>query len=249
MRYRAGKAPLALVFSSLLVAVLACNFPSVELSPPAGEAPSQPSAAVAIAPENTPTPELVALDVCSLLSQEEAESMLGGPLEDPGVTMTGTCVYQSGNLQLSIAAAQGEEAKELILVGPIMIAFLLGEDSEEAKLLEQLKANVSNLSVEELYQQSLAIYKASTLSFQPVPELGAGVYWSWDPSGLGTLVRIDGDNYVSSVAFTPDEGSSRELAENALSIVAVRLPARFSVMTDGSIKLDMGGTPEPAETP
>ena len=255
MRYRAGKAPLALVFSSLLVAVLACNFPSVELSPPAGEAPSQPSAPLATAPEDTPTPELVALDVCSLLSQDEVVSILGGPLEDPGGTGTGSCSYRSGTLLVAIVATQGEEAKDTVLGGPAIIAFLLSEDSDEAKLLEQLRVDAPGLSVGELFRRSLPIYEETPLRFQPLPELGDEVYWSWgsmDPEGsinYGTLVRIDGDTYLSCLVLAPDENIARQAAERMTTLAAERLPARFSVTEDGTTEFHDGSTPEPSIAP
>jgi len=255
MIYRAGTAPLALVSSSLLVAVLACNFPSVELPPPGGEAPSQPSESVATAPEATPTPELVMLDACSLLSQDEVESILGGPMEEPDGSSTGSCGYRSGTSMISISAAQGEEAKDFVLLGPVLIAFLLSEDSDEAKLLEQLRVDAAGLSVGELFRRSLPIYEVTPLRFQPLPELGDEVYWSWgsmDPEGSiksGTLVRFDGDTYLSCLVFAPDENTARQAAERMIALAAERLPARFSVTEDGTIKLQYGSTPEPSVVP
>jgi len=255
MIYRAGTARLALVSSSLLVAVLACNFPSIGLPPPAGEAPSQPSESVATAPEATPTPELVMLDACSLLSQDEVTLILGGPVGDPDGSSSGSCSYRSGTLLVAIVAAQGEEAKDTVLGGPAIIAFLLSEDSDEAKLLEQLGADALGLSVGELFRRSLPIYEVTPLRFQALPELGDEVYWSWgsmDPEGSiksGTLVRIDGDTYLSCLVFAPDENTARQAAERMVALAAERLPARFSVTEDGTTEFHDGSTPEPSIAP
>lgn len=233
------------LFVLLILPQLACSLPlwGTPTRVPMGTPAPMSTATRAAEPTSTPIPEEatpVALDACSLVTEEEAAAALGGDVERQPPMGMGGCTYATTSsptlANLTVGAAQREEAKALSLVGAeLMLAF--SQDEEIREMYQDLRDRMETISLGELVTELASILEAVGMTAQPLEGVGDVAFWISQPDySLGELLVVRGDTYVY-VVFTGVEGdlaSARELVEGAFE----RLPSRFTVMAES--------TPEPA---
>ncbi len=239
------------LISLLVVAQLACNLPLLvqptDTPVPPAATPVPPTAtpvpptATPVPPTETPvptaSPEPVLLDLCSLITAEEAEEILGGTVEAQSDQGTGGCTYllQSDDpyvvKQLSVGAAQGEEAKMSMAIG-VFIAAGLSQNEELSTIAETLNEDPATMSLQEVL--TLVVQGLELVGFEVTPEPGLGedAHWLWweDISPIGEVMVVQGDNYVWLMLQGLEQDAAHELAAALVERVLGALPPTFRVL-------------------
>ncbi len=261
----------------LALPALACSFP---FGGRATEVPPEPTSApepTPVPPTETPTPvpptetpvpaatpeeaEAVLLDICSLVTAEEAAAVLGGPVDVQSQQEMGGCSYSlqttdpTALKHLTFSAAQGEEAKELTLLGLGLLVSLSG-DQEAVTAAMELSAQLPELTLEELMAQLAQILIGVGIETTPHADLGDAAYWvtySNEYLTQGTLIVVRDDIYVSISRVGGELDTALDqlapMAETALD----RLPPAFYVIPkegEAVVTEEPEAAPEtPAEVP
>jgi streptogramin lyase len=226
------------IFSILLSAILisllaACNAPTSEEAM-RGQVEGTPA-------KPTPMPEepqeIVILDLCTLLTEDEVAQVLGLEVTSSDEMGVANCTYTSSDPSLpynvSVSSAQGIEAKELNLVG-IQLLLAFAPDPGALESISQLVENAEALSVLEVVQGVIEFQDEIGAEVTPVDALGENTQWIWNPMGnYGTLMLVEGDTYLSFNMLGMEEANGREVAIALAPLAKERLPAAFTVSTTG----------------
>ena len=222
-----------LLCAILVLSVTACNAPTgeeavrgqVEVTP--AEPTSEPEE-----PE-----EMVVLDLCSLLTEEEVGQVLGVEVTASDEMGFANCSYTSADpsipYSVSVSSAQGIEAKELNLVGvQLLLAFAV--DAEALEPINQLVENAEDMTVWEVVDGVINFQEGMGAIISPVTELGEQAKWIWNPIGsYGTLMWVESETYISFNMMGMEEPSAREFAIALAPLAEGRLPGAFTVSTSG----------------
>lgn len=235
--------------SAMLLATLslACTLPSIGAppTPTLYVIPTLPP--TPIPPTATPTPEVLEptqpaalLDLCTLITPEEAAQVLGGEVEAQPAQSMGNCMYRvttpfEGQTipMLSISAAQGEEAKTLMLIGVSTLMFLTGDPSAQQRF-EELQAQAESMTVEEVVAASLPEFAA--VGYTTVEESGADdtTYWLYNEQfQVAEIITIRDDTLLSISLIGLTSPSLHDTTLSLTETAFARLPASFSVLPEG----------------
>jgi YVTN family beta-propeller protein len=215
----------------LLLLISGCNFPGA--APPT-EPPTELPAPTATEILETPTP--VVLDLCTLLTDEEAQQAMGAAVESSADMGVANCTYSTIGTDLpqsvSVSSAQGMEAKTLNLVG-VQLILAFAPDQSALSALTELVDNAEDLSVWEIVQGTIAFQEDLGSQVSSVEELGSQALWLWNPAEYGTLMIVEGETYLSFNVFGFDAEEARRIAVELAPIAQARIPASFTVSTSG----------------
>jgi hypothetical protein len=207
-----------------------------ETASPVPVAPAETPLASAIPAEETPQD----LQPCSLITQAEAEAILGEPAA-PAQEMNGACAFNNAKDSLyvvSVAAAQDKQT-EGILQGQ---AFLLGMAGAplDQPTLDKLKALSDAQDFKGYFAELVALAQnAPAAKAQLVDGVGDAGYWLWltaDTRRQGALVVARGPTLVNVnlvVADSQTEPAMLDASKVLADKVFSRLPAHF-VIPSGS---------------
>ncbi len=240
----------------LLLTQLACNLPSLgsggggEVASPVSDSPPAPSASP------TERPEPVALDLCTLITQAEAEAVLGGTVEVVPYPEMGNCTYnlQTGDpyqqQMLYVGAAQGDEGKELLMMG-IGALVLFSQNDAIRNQFETLGGQLATMSLKELVEQLPPLYEAIGYEVSDQSGLGDLAFWSWNADfKIGVLLVVQGDSYANISLIGLEQDIALGQAKALMPTVLDRLPPAFTVLPASSPSPDATtGTPETAAVP
>ena len=194
----------------LLLLISGCNFPGVAAPT---ELPTEPPAPTATEILETPTP--VVLDLCTLLTDEEAQQAMGAAVESSADMGVANCTYATIGTDLpqsvSVSSAQGMEAKTLNLVG-VQLILAFAPDQSALGALTELVDNAENLSVWEIVKGTIDFQEDLGSQVSPVEELGSQALWVWNPAEYGTLMIVEGETYLSFNVFGFDGEEARRIA-------------------------------------
>lgn len=182
----------------------------------------------------TPEPEPVSLDLCSLVTVEEAEAMLGEALSAPPEVGIGNCIYGTATgKSLNIGVAQGDDAKAMsLLSSEIMIMF--AGDETAANAFSTLKEQSDSLTVQEVVTEVLSLFAAIGYSTQPIDDLGDLALWSVQSDfNLSSLHLVQDDIYLYINIIGLDEETALETAAPLARQTLERLPLKFTIPTSG----------------
>ncbi len=232
-----------------LLLLSGCNFPGTA-------APTQPPAPSATEILETPTP--VVLDLCTLLTNEEAQQALGATVESNSDMGVANCTYSAIGSDfpqsVNVSSAQGMEAKTLNLVG-VQLILMFAPDQSALSALTELVDNAENLSVWEIVQGTIAFQEDLGSQVSPVEELGSQALWLWNPAEYGTLMIVEGETYLSFNVFGFDAEEAQRIAVDLAPIAQARIPSSFTVSTTGEFgggfqfEMSTEDTAEPQPTP
>jgi len=233
-----------------LVLLAACNAPTGPAKEPETTAPE------AVLPSSTPAAptapaERVQLDPCTLLSAEDVEPILGGPVDVQPAGGTGGCSYiladgdMPGMVQLALTAAQGAEAKTLTLLGIGFLAGFSGDPNLSAEF-ETLNQEVPDLTLLELVNRLADLFQGTGVSVTRVEQPDGGGVWllyQTQAYAQGTMLLVRGDEYVSLTQIGGDMTAAAEKLAGLGDRVFERLPANFYLLDedgDGSFTIGLG---------
>jgi hypothetical protein len=209
-------------------------------------APLMPTpTAVRIKPTDTPPPNPTAtsapessapapLDLCSLVTQAEAEAVLGGPvISQPSPQFCSYSRASGSPNALSVGAAQGDQAKAFAMQWGLMLS---GDKEQAGKVYEELQVISATLTLKDLVGQVLK-YAGNTV--EPVAGVGDEAYWLWivptdqdgkpTGTGFGQLWAVKGDTLlVLTLLLGLDSGPTREAAQGLAGQALGRLPPKFT---------------------
>ena len=256
------KYPHIIPLSFLFLAILACNFDSSLVTgqlPPATAAPAialtvpAPDEEIIQTEEVSETEEVAEseevpvltpteegdgkLDPCTLITAEQAETILGEPVT-PAEVKNGSCVFSNAKDKLymvNIAAAQDKETAGILQGQAILLMFTGNPVSDD------LTAKLKNLSDEQNYKGFFtALATASKGSQVMTAKLFTGgghdlVYWAWinaPPRRQGAFVAVRKNTLVNINVVLTDTADSSEILK-ALNTLAgdafAKLPEEFSI--------------------
>lgn len=244
--------PVPLLTALLLaLAMASCNLPAGGSSP-TETPPAAPPATAPTATTPAATPTAVDLDLCSLLTTEEAEPVLGVPVTASSEMGVGGCTYaptQGFGASLVVSAAQGEDAKALVLLG-LQIAMAFGGSEELVQAAQSLAEVAPDLPLWDVVRSTYGLMEELGLAVEIVDQGDGHILWSWSEGGAtGTLIEVREDTYASVSVIGLDAAQTRSAAEGLLPQVFARLPTRFSVPTSTSVRIGMDeSTPEAEAT-
>lgn len=179
------------------------------------------------------TPSYPYFDPCNLITQAEAEALLGGPVQGDtfGIAAAfGGCYYglQDGSKNVTVGALYDEDARGLLMLGAGMA--LISDDESIKAAATDLLARAATMSLDQIMDEMMTNPVWQSEADDPTPEAVPGVgdtaYWTWVEADLeGEFLVVSGDQYVSVGIDGFDEATARangqQLAETALD----RLPA------------------------
>jgi len=205
------------------------------------------------APEPTPTPapmptatemvplEPVDLDLCSLLLDEEVMAELDQPVQSTDELGMGACTYTTTDgevpLTLSVSAAQGEDARGLILAG-LQIAVMFGGSEDTLAAGQALSEEAATLSLWEVVDDTYAILAQLGYQVELAPSFGETALWGWSEPQVSTLILVEDDTYLSLNVVGLDMEEARRVASLLAPQAMDRLPPAFTVPTSGSIGME-----------
>jgi len=254
-----------LAFVMIGLAILACNLGGTP-TPNKNDAPTSPAASNTEIPQATqasPTQDASVpqpasgLEPCSLLTNAEAEAILGEPVSAPNA-MSGACSYSNAKdalYMVSVAAAQDQEANG-ILQGQAMMLGLAGIQLDGERMT-RLKTLAEAPDFKGFFTElAAAAQGAPTLKARLIEGGGSDVvYWAWITAQgrqQGAFVAARGQTLVNIniiVAGTQSEettlASSTSLADNVFK----RLPPKFTLAMPNSSPPTQQPQAAPTNTP
>ncbi len=245
-----------LVIISLAIMLIACTLPSALTTPaptPTSVLPAASPTATEVSPTATeipptatslpPTeiPEPVWLDLCTLLTVEEAEAAIGSPVEVQPYQELGNCTYVNQPdpttlTQLIVGASSGEEAKTLMSTGVGLAVAMTGDEAGMATL-QEIEANIDDLSVKEMLDLLLEFFENFGSDVTPLPDLADGGFWLWhnDIGGgltFGEILMVRGDAYINIGLIGMEEETAFDAAQSIAPVVLERLPPAFTIIPE-----------------
>jgi hypothetical protein len=237
------KLTLQMIVCVLILAVVACNLPSVsdaanqnteQLPPP--ENPENVLTDNAVFEEQPPPegdapaaagvlPDFNLADPCAIVPASVVETFLGMPA-DP-VPGPGVCVYSTGMISINIAVLQGEAAK-LAMINEILqlengcqLAYSYSSDQPEPTPIPTDAEYLLEMSTEELMVQSLDLQEScGGNSYETLEEYGPGVYLlPFELFMPGGMVSIAGEDYTLTILYIDMEQDAAASVEDARQIL------------------------------
>ncbi|HKZ54272.1 MAG TPA: hypothetical protein VJ123_02245 [Anaerolineales bacterium] len=205
---------------------VATGIPSPALSP------SVESTSRSSPPELTP----VYLDLCTLITGDEASEVLGKEVNVQPTEHNLWCDYRPEFFPydldfMRIYAAQGEEAKATLFEGVGLAVVLAGNDQIESTF-RTLVENGLEMSVEEFARTASLATVALGYSVEPIGSIGDAAWWTFDSKqGDTRLTVVRGDNYLHIVIGAPEEGAHLDQAVALANLALPRLPLTFVIET------------------
>ena len=226
-----------------LALAFGCNLPSMMSVEPQGEiedaaiansSESQPDSLPEPEMEPQPEPAAAAIpafdttDLCSVVSPEIAEQVLGQPVE--AIEGPGTCLYSNGTASITISLLEGEGAKNslasqiLQLEADCSMSFSYSSDQPDPTPLPPEADPLLAMSLPELTEKSLTLQQScGGPAFETLPEYGPGVYLvPFELFMPGGNVSIVTDDYSLSILYTDinaDADGAVEVARQLLELV------------------------------
>ncbi len=235
------------------VALMACSLftaafpptPTAPSPPAAPSTPTPPPVASSTLPAATPT--AVALDLCSLLTTEEVGDVLGTAVTSTSGLGLANCTYTpsaGGTASVSVSAAQGDDARGLVLAG-VQLAFIFGGPEELTAELQALTEAAPELPLWDLVERAYGLLAKVGLQVEPAPEAGEHALWIWaEQMGYATLLVVRDDTYLAFNVTGLQPETARAAALRWLPLAWERLPARFTVPTSMDISIEMTVEPQ-----
>ena len=222
-----------LLSTTLISSLSACNAPTAK-EPVRGQVevtPAKPS------PVPEQPEEMVVLDLCTLLTEDEVGQVLGVTVTASDEMGFANCSYTSSDpsmpYSVSVSSAQGIEAKELNLVG-IQLLLAFAADADALESMSQLVENAQAMSVWEVVEGVIQFQDDLGADVSPVADLGDQAWWIWTEMGAyGTLMWVEGETYLSFNMMGMEEPDAREFAIALAPPAKDRLPIAFTVSTSG----------------
>ncbi len=253
--------PLALTIAMTLILALACNaLPDLgqgaDIPTPLPALPTEPPQPTEIPTE--PPAEPVQLDPCSLLSEGDVGTVLGGAVQAQPAMGTGGCTYvlqsddPSQMVQVVLSAAQGDEAKAFTVLSMVLLAGFSGDPEMQAKF-EAVNNQLPDLTLQETVARLSELFQGSGVDMVEADGPDGHAVWlvySIATYSQGTLILVRDDTYVSLTQIGGDMGAAYDKLGELGNTVFDRLPAAFYVMDEegtGDFSFSIGG--EEAETP
>src|SRR5574341_546928 len=191
--------------------------------------------------------EVVELDVCTLLTPEEAAEALDMEDEFEAESMTGGCSFTRTNanantyVAASLTAFQADEARFTLSV---LIATLSQYQNSDVEgdiedLIDEVRDEIEDMSLQDIFEEILLpLYEDFGFDVDDADDQGAdAAYWSWygDSSaetGFGELIVLRDDAYPTLDIMGLEDRDSENAAGEMADIALDRLPERFSVLPD-----------------
>ena len=215
-----------------------------------GGSSAEPTATLPPPPTETVPPEVlepVELDLCSLLTVEEVAEYLPGEVTSTDELGMGACTYSGSGgetfITLSVSAAQGDEAKALMLAG-LQIAVMFGGDEDTLAAGQALMEEMDSLSLWEVISDAYAILGELGYEVEPAPSFGETALWGWSEPMVSTLILVEGDTYLAMNLVGLEQDEARAASSLLAPLAFSRLPAAFTVPESGSggmgVSIDLG---------
>jgi hypothetical protein len=186
---------------------------------------------------STPVP----LDLCSLVTEAEAETVLDEQLEAQPAGL-GNCTYSTTSFpqkSLSVGAAQGEEAKAISLLSAELL-LMFSQDEQIRETYEGLQENLADMTVGEVVAGTTSLYGAIGLDVEPVDGIGDEAFWATQSEiGMGQLLVVKDDVFVYLSLIGLDEDAAFENAQSLIEQIFDRLPSKFTVPTSGRFEFEV----------
>lgn len=243
------------LFLVLLVSVgsaLACATPTLIPTstpthtpvPPATPTPP-PTATPTPPPTDTPIPPPpaevtpVLLDVCTLLTPEEVEAALGGPVTVQPAPETGNCTYAAepseGGMPASVAlgAGYGEEGKAIIVVSVAILTFFTGGSEAAQEDFERLQSELPDMTMQDVVAELVLTLESVGFEITPYDGVGDAAYWLWyaqEGVSVGELIVVQDDAWLTVAVVGQPEDAALLTIEALAGVALDRLPPAFSVL-------------------
>lgn len=248
-------AVLALIGSTLACSPLAVPtlIPTHTPTPPPTETPtplptdtSTPTASPTPLPTDTPTlpplpteAEVVQLDLCTLLTPEEVEAVLGTPVTVQPSPETGNCSYVAelgeGDIMpvsVALSAGHGEEGKGLMAFGIALLMFFTGGEGSEEEI-ERLLESLPDMTVQEVVAEGVAALESVGYEVTPYDGIGDEAYWLWyeeEYLSIGELIIVQGESWLAVIVVGLPEDEALLAAGTLAGPALERLPPAFLVL-------------------
>lgn len=225
----------------LTLTQLACGLPFLATSPPPPITPTATRTPPPIpSPVVTPTEVVqvtpVAFDLCTLVTQAEAEELLGGEVAVESAQDMGNCTYNrtttdTGEQQaLFVGGAQGEEAVEMLLMGVMTLLMFSGDETAQ-DTFAQLEAGLATMTVKDMVESLIPLYEKLGYQATPQSEPGDEAFWLWNEEfSIGILLFVRGDAYMNVTMVGYGQEEARAAVNQIAPTVLERLPPAFSIM-------------------
>ena len=206
------------------------------------------------APSTPPTPAeapLQEVQPCSLVTQQEAEAILGEPATPPQA-VSGGCAFtnaKDGLYAVSVAAAQDKQTGD-VMQGQAFLLGMAGVPLDQAAL-DQLKALSDAQDFKGFFTELVARAQgAPAVKAQLLDGVGDVGYWAWlsaQGRRQGAFVAGRGPTLVNVNLVVADSQSEQAMLDAARALadqIFGRLPARFTIAAPSAAP-----TPLPSPVP
>ncbi len=248
------KTRISLLFSVLILAVLACNLPTEK---PRDITPQAPPLSLSTAGV-IPATALKETDACKFLDEAEASAILGEavipptPANTPGYS---ACIYfTSTGKGIYITITMSDQAKRNFLneIAQFQKGCSVGYSggtNTATPFPPEVEALMSK-SVLELLQMDIQMQLSCGRKIEPVPEFGPNAYAYLTPTAfqIGTLAIVSGDNFYS-FAYADPGLDIAQMVEKAKEVTrAAMSPTQTGVPTSASGPTEVE-VPTPVSSP
>ena len=243
------KIKISLLFSALILAVLACNLPIKNSGTTTPQAPpsSLPTA------ESTPVTSLTETDACKLLDEAKASAILGEEVMPPTLANSpgySVCTFfTSTGKGIYITITMSDQAKRNLLdeIAQYQKGCSIGYSggTNTATPFPPEVEVLMRKSVLELFQMDIQMQVNCGGQVEPVPEFGSNAYAYLTPTGfqIGTLAMVSDDNFYSFGYADPGLDIA-QMVEKAKEVTRAAIsPTKIVISTPVSDPTWVGPTP------
>jgi len=182
----------------------------------------------------------VALDVCTLLTPEEVEAVLGSPVTVQPAPETGNCSYvaelgESDTMPVTVAlgAGHGEEGKAIMVFSIALLTFFTGGGEAAQEQLERLESDMPDMTMQEMVAELVSVLESVGFEIAPYEGVGDAAYWLWYENeyvSIGELIVVRGESWLSVAVVGQPEDEALLTVETLVGPALERLPPAFLVL-------------------
>jgi hypothetical protein len=182
----------------------------------------------------------VALDVCTLLTPEEVEAVLGSPVTVQPAPETGNCSYvaevgEGDTMPVTVAlgAGHGEEGKGMMFFGIALLTFLTGADEAAQENLERLESALPDMTMQEVVTELVLVLGSVGFEVAPYHGVGDVAYWLWyedEYVSVGDLIVVRDESWLAVMVVGQPEDEALVTVETLVGPALGRLPPAFLLM-------------------
>jgi hypothetical protein len=180
------------------------------------------------------------LDVCTLLTPEEVEAVLGSPVTVQPAPETGNCSYVAELVEgdtmpvtVALGAGHGEEGKVMMVFSMALFTFFTGGDEAAMEKIERLESALPDMTMQEVVAELVALLESVSFDVTPYDGVGDVAYWLWyedEYVTVGELIIVQGESWLAVMIFGQSEEDALLTVEALAGTALERLPPAFYVI-------------------